>query len=277
MNTHKFNLCSGPECEVKEMTGKHQRILTEQEKKSHNDKLHEILEDLIVRVGSVHFPVMEGSKDVTSKFLKEMLACDKKKILTEIRQFSLDFQTDFSFLYKYQDSTGKKQETEIVVNLEEEVGSQFPSHSPKNEIGGELSDLQFEEYSEVLEYKKVRTILPKSGEEVEFIMLDGVGEAIGSATKKSERSSHTLIKMRRPVKFVQKSEGRDVVPVQLNLDNLSIADIEHLRKKIKEVEGNVDTEIIFEHPDGDLAPNGEREVILDLLSTAAFFFPSAAI
>ena len=62
MNTHKFNLCSGPECEVKEMTGKHQRSLTEQEKKSHNDKLHEILEDLIVRVGSVHFPVWKARK-----------------------------------------------------------------------------------------------------------------------------------------------------------------------------------------------------------------------
>lgn len=209
-----------------------------------------------------------------------MLACDRKKILVELRQFSLDFQQEFSFLYKYKDSAGKKQEVEIFVNLEEEgEDGQFPFTAPKyrDETSLNAVEMDFAEYSEVLANKQIKVTLPKSGEEIRFTQLDGNGEAIGAATKKTDRSSHTLLKMRNPVKFVQKSEGKDFVPVQLDLDKLSYKDIEFLRKEIKSWEGNVDTETIFEHPEGDAAPSGEKEVVLDLLSTTAFFFSSGAI
>lgn len=261
MNTHKFDLCSGPECEVKEMTGKHQRLLTEQGKKSHNERMNDLLKDVIVSVG--------GVSEITDDFIKEMLSCDKKKILTEVRQFTLDFQPEFAFMFKYMDDEGNKKESQVDVTL---VEGEFPFRKPKyNAAGEDAVDMEFEDYNDVLKHKKIGITLP-SGLAVEFTMLDGKGEIIASSTKKAERSSHTLIKMRRPVKFHQKEGGSATVPVQLNLDSLSIRDIEFLRAKIREYEGEVDTEMMFEHPEIE----GKNEVI-DLLSTTAFFFPSEAI
>lgn len=256
MNTHEFNLCSGPKCTVKELTGKHQRMLTEQGKKSHSDRLNDVLKDVIVKI--------EGLPEITEDVLKEILSCDKKKILTEVRQFTLDFQPEFSFLFKYMDEEGNKQESPIEVTLNE---GEFPFRSPKLADGSEMN---FESYQDVLDAKKILITLP-SGLDVEFTMLDGRGELIGSSTKKSERSSHTLLKMRRPVKFHQK-DGGSTVPVQVNMDTLSYKDIEALRTKIKEVEGEVDTEMMFEHPEQE-----GRQEVLDLIGTTAFFFPSEAI
>ncbi len=283
-STHKFKLCSGPECEVTELTGKHQRLLTEQGSKTHSTKLNEMLADVIVRIGNTTFPVLnDNGKDVTEDFLNKMLSCDKKKILVEVRQYTLDFQPDFAFTYKYVDSKGDKQEYEVEVTLDE--NGSFPMTTPKVEadvdVDGEmvkqLVSMDFETYEEVLTAKECYTILPRSGERVRFTMLDGRGEAVGTATKKADRSSHTLIKMRNPVRFVTKEGSKNETPIQLDLDRVAYLDLEHLRKKIKEVEGRVDTETMFEHPEAELKSSGDKDVILDLVTTVAFFFPSEAI
>lgn len=283
-NTHVDKFPSGVEFEVKELTGKHQRILTEQSSKTHNQKLDEVLADILVRVGT--------DTEIKEEFIKTMLACDKQKALITVRQFTLGFQKEFEFHWDYKSSDGAKKTHKLSIPLED---ANFPTkpvmcYNPNFTEGSEdekcskelitleefLKDtlgVEALEYEHVLKAKKVEIILPRSEERVTYTMLDGDGEEIGSKIKKSERSTHTPIRMRKPVRF----DAETGTPIQLNLDKLAYLDIEHLRKSIKEVEGNVDTEIMFEHPEAEQKQANEKDVIVDLLSTTAFFFPSEAI
>ena len=53
--THTFKLTSGVEAEVRELTGKHQRILTQIKKgQSHSDRLNLMLADVLVPVSYTH-------------------------------------------------------------------------------------------------------------------------------------------------------------------------------------------------------------------------------
>ncbi len=266
MANHIFKLPTGIECEVKEFTGKHQRLLTESSKgKTHSDRLIELLTDIIVRVGSV--------TDITDKFIRDMLACDTKKALVEARQFTLDFETEFVFTYKYTDSEGSKQELEMVIPINEGT---FP-FKPVQIIDedGKLSDAAYTEYSDVI--KDVDIILPKSQSRLTFTHLDGNGEKIGVAVKKEHRSSHTILSMRAPKTYFKADKDKNETPMKANLDTMAFKDIEHLRKEIKRREGTVDTEIMFDHPEAETKSADEKEIIVDLISTVAFFFPSEAI
>lgn len=264
MNTHVFKLPSGPEMEVTELTGKQQRLLTEQNKKTHQEKLADMLASVTVRIGSL--------TSVTSKFiLEDMLACDIKFALTELRQFSLDFDTTFAFVHKYKDVKGIKQEVEIEEDIPE---GHFPMTTVKRAETGKdgeviLVDANWTEYDQVV--KEINIKLPRSGKEVRFTMQDGKGSNVGVLTPKQDRSSHTPIKMRRPVYFEESKKGSRV-PVQLDLDSLHVRDIEFLRKTIKEYEGNVDTELMIDNPEAN-----EKDLIVDVLGAIAFFFPSEAI
>lgn len=263
-NTHVFTLPSGVECEVEELTGKQQKILTEQNNKPHNEKLAEMLASVIVRLGSSFKPDTKFVQD-------EMLACDVKYALTEVRQFSLDFEDKFGFTHTYRDADGVKQEAEIEEYIPE---GKFPFTTVKKLEGDELVDSNCSEYSDI--EKDVIVVLPRSQKKVRFTMLDGRGTALGSKTKKTDRSSHTTILMRRPVYFEESSKGNEV-PIQLNLDTLSLKDIEFLRSQIKKYEGQVDTEIMVERPDSETRSPNDREMVVDVLSVTSFFYPSEAI
>ena len=260
-NTHKFRLPTGIECEVKELTGKHQRILTEQKNKKMGENLNELLADVIVRIGT--------NTKIDLQFVKQLLACDRKKILCEVRQFTMDFDPIFKFTYDYTDANNAKQKHELEIDLTEN----FPARPLMIEKGDDLVAAEYNEYDEI--NRKVTLVLPKSGKTIVWTLLDGNGEGIGMATAKADRSSHTAIKMRNPVEMV-KTE-KDVVPIQVNLDNLGLKDIEALRKNIKDIEGVVDTEISFVHPEAEMKPQAEKNVVIDVLSVLAFFFPSEAI
>jgi len=112
MNTHVFKLTSGIECEVKEFVGKHQRILTEGKGKF-SDKLNTALADAIIRVGSV--------KVIDLKFVENMLASDRRRALTEIRQFTMGDEDLFNFDYEYEDEDGNPQ----VMHQEVDVSGGF--------------------------------------------------------------------------------------------------------------------------------------------------------
>lgn len=272
--THTFTLPTGIVCEVKEFTGKEQEILTATNKKTHTEKLNELLKSIIVRVGS--------NNKIDDNFLDQMLECDKRFILVEARQFSMDFEPDFVFVYKYTDSNGKKAEFELREKIKDGHFPMFPmqlmnpAYDPdtENEDVPQFIPANYEDYSEV--DRHYYTKLPKSGMMVRLSHLDGKGNAILQAVDKDKRTSSTIIQMRNPVYFEQGS-GDNKVPIQLNLSKLSFKDIEHLRSVIKKMEGRVDTEIMFEHPEADSKPAGEKEVIMDVLGTVAFFFPSGAI
>ena len=247
MNTTTFKLPSGIECEVGEMTGLHQRLLTEQKNKKHGDNLNEMLASLLVRVGNNTGPFNQD-------FVRNMLSADRRAALAEARMFSVVDEEEpvaagaeeeelpkgprnFNFTWKYADSEGNEQSLDKVVDLSEV----FPIHPYST---------QWADYSQVK--KHVEVVLKGCGKTVRFNLLDGTGEQIGSNTKREERSSHTAILMRNPC-FMTKTSN-DVVPVQVSsrdLDKLSLRDIEQLRGAIKANEGRIDTEIRFEHPEAD--------------------------
>ena len=115
MSTHIFTLPTGIECEIRELDTSHQELLTGNDKsKTHIVKLEEVIHDITVRVGSVNNP--------TKEFIENMLACDKKKILVEARNFSMDFE-DFVFVYEYKDKDGNKKEQTFNFQIEINIGN----------------------------------------------------------------------------------------------------------------------------------------------------------
>ena len=264
-NTHTFKLTSGIECEVRELTGKHQRILTEQKNKKMGENLNEVIVDILVRVGT-----KQGSS-INIPFVKSLLAADRKTILTQCRQFTMDFDPVFKFNYAYTTLAQAKGNHELEIDLSDN----FPC-KPLMKLDKETGEMSEAAYTEVEEIERhVFTVLPRSQKKIRWTLLDGVGEERGLATDKASRSSHTALQMRNPVELV--AGEHDDIPVQLDLDKTSIKDIEFLRSQIKAVEGSVDTEISFAHPEADTKPKNEKEVIIDVLSVLAFFFPSEAI
>lgn len=269
--THVSELPSGVEFEVKELTGKHQRLLTEQVgNKTMTERLNEVLAEVLVRVGS--------NTEINEDFVKKMLACDKQKALVDVRQFTMDFEKAFQFTWEYTDDQGMKQDHKLEIPLDEGNFPWKPVMAFNKE--GELVTMKEAivdagedlEYDSVLSRKAVEIILPRAEMRVRYTMLDGEREAQASKIKKNDRSSHSVLKVRTPVRF-----GEGDTPIQINLDTLAYKDIEYLRSDIKKMEGSVDTEIRFEHPEADSKPPSEKDVVVDLLGTIAFFFPSEAI
>jgi len=265
VTNHKFKLISGVECEVKELTGKQQRILTENNGKTTDEKFALMIQSILVRVGSVINPDLV--------FIDNLLSGDRKKILEEARKFSMrgtEQANLFIFNFPYTDAKGNKQKHELDVELTEG----FPVKPYKTIVDGVETIVDVDDYSKI--EKEVYTILPRSGKKVRFYLLDGNREKVGASVKKEARSSHTTIMMRNP-QYFEKGEGGSETPVQVNLDKLALVDIEHLRKLIDNVEGGVDTIVEFEHPEAARLPQHEKTVKADLLAQTAFFFPSEAI
>ena len=251
--TTVFTMPSGVECEVREMTGKEQRLLTEQDGKKFAAKLNDVLRNIIVRVGN--------KTHLTDEDITTLLSEDRKCILWNARMFSVG-EDKFTFEYKYIDKDRKEQVLPLEVDLNDE--------QPDKPYKKQWSSLETIE-------KKVLITLPRCGKKVQFTMLDGLGEGVGASTKKSELSSHTPIYMRCPVEFMPTQDGKTETPLKLNLDKLSLVDIEFLRSSIAEHEGKFHTELRFEHPEAELKGPSEKFVVTDLLGEMAFFFPSGRI
>ena len=263
MNTHKFKLNSGIECEVKELIGKHQRWLTENDGTDFNSKLDKVLADVVVRIGSL--------TKITEETIRTLLATDRKKILVEVRQYSLDFEKTFEFNYEYTNSQNEKCEHELSIDI-----SNGFNEKPLKVINseGDVVESPYKELSEVV--KDINIVLPKSGKRVIFSLLDGNGEKKAASIPRKSRSSHSAIMIRNPREIIQSNAGNDL-PIVLDLDLLSIKDIEFLRSTIKEFEGSLDTEIMFEHPEAETKSAKDKEIVIDILGEVAFFFPSEAI
>lgn len=258
MRTHTFTLTSGVECEVKEFTGKHQRILTEQGNKKLGDSLNAVILDILVRVGT--------KTNFDDKFVKDLLSSDRKKILTEARQFTMDFEPNFKFNYDYASQAGTTEQEPLEVDL----SKGFPFRTLKVvKEDGVLVDAAYTEYDQI--ERHVHFELPSSKTRVRWELLNGKNELAALQIPKGQRSSHTSIALRNPVYF------KGETPIQVDLDSLGWKDIEALRKHIKDVEGQVDTEMMFAHPEAEFKPKSEKEIVVDLLNVMAFFFPSEAI
>lgn len=287
--THKFSLVSGIEAEVSCLTGKEQRILTEQKAQTIETRQYALLASILRRVGDVYLDSFDKDSE-REEFLKSMLSCDRKQALVMARQFTNDFdpEYDFDFEYTSVDPAKGKQTFPQSVRLNED--GTFPFQPIKDfnadmlkgltklkDIKAVLAELKpkvFGSYEDVLNYKFIYFTLPVSGIAVRMRMLDGVGEAIGSGTKKEQRSSHTMLMMRNPC---YKSGEAYISFSYSDLDKMHVNDLEMMRLIRKHVEGNVDSEIQFEHPEAELMPGQDKTVVIDLSMQTSFFFQSGTV
>lgn len=262
MSTYKFKLPSGFECEVREMVGKHQRILTEK-KGDFADKINEILLDLIVRVGDVDV--------IDEKFLDFMLAADRKAALVMARGFTLDFPTTFPFKYTFKgdyiirEGDNKASFKECTEELEVPT-PEFPIKPYKD-----AEEWLKGSYKSINKVKRIK--LPKSGKEVQYTLLDGAGEKRGLAFK--DVTSHTPLQI-RGTSYMHKGDNAEV-PIQVDLEKMNVKDIEAIRGDIDRNEGGIETMILLRHPHADKVEREYQEVKIDLVAEVAFFFPSQAL
>lgn len=261
MRTHTFKLTCGVECEIKELTGKEQRLLTEQGKKL-GVGFDNMLKSIIVRIGS--------ETAIGDDIISRLLAPDRKLILFEARQFSLDNEPMFKFDYPYTTRSGVKATHELEIDVSEGVPTK---PLMVNDGNGGLMEAAYKEYSEIEMHDTFQ--LPKSGKRVVWTLLNGAGERSLLTIKKEERSSHSMLKARNVREYVASKNGE--VLVSCDLDSLGLKDIEALRTRISKVEASVDTSLIFEHPEAEYKRGEEKEVTVDMTATVAFFFPSGAI
>jgi hypothetical protein len=247
---HTTVLLSGVEAEYTEFTGLQQRLLS-QKSNAMSKNLDEVVKSILIRVGDINV--------IDDAFVNEMLVGDKKKLLVDARQASLDFEPTFKFDYEYENAENKLVPHPLEINIEEG----FDTKKYKQQVTN---------YSEL---KKLCMVdLPRSGLTVSYSLLDGKGEAIGYKIPKNKINTHTPIIMRNP-KVVSEKGIAVSAPYILDLDRLPLKDIEALRTDIYENEGDIDTTISFEHP---LPKMGDANIVkVDVLNVISFFYPSGKI
>lgn len=248
METHKFTLPSGVECEVREMMVKHQSILSKglgsQGGKSYARRMSEILADVLVKVGDV--------ENVTEDFAHKMLKADRDYAIIQARQFSLDFPEEFTFTYKFNSKDGSEAEEEFTLDLTEGF--------PVQPYGfGTVKS-----YDEIEEHREVHIALDDNQyKDVTFELADGRYGEREEKVKRSNYDVNTPLRLRNPK--VHESEDKTF---KLLVDKLTMRQGAKLRDKVLESEGRVDTEMQLTNP-----LTGEN-VIINVLVQSAFFYPS---
>lgn len=253
MATTKVIGVTGIEYEVCELTGQHQAVMTKGGGKNMAKKLGELFKMVVKSAGILKNPSDED--------LLKIPSADRKLILLTTRNFSLDYDPNFRFEYSYRSDEGKQITTEMEVTISTDYDIK-PYINNKGEViqVKDLNELDLE----------IETILPKSKKIVRYKMLDGVGELKASTIKESDIDSNTPLYIRNLREITKGADGSDL-PLVIRGESLSLRDIEHIRRSIKEHEGYVDSTFVIEHPE-----TGE-EIKMDLLAQVGFMFPSGAI
>lgn len=265
LSEHTFTLCSGLECTITELGGKQFRILSKKVKgETHTDRLTRMLASIIVEIGGTNLKNM--NTDAAVEVVKGLFANDRKHILVEARQFSLDFEPDFKFEYEFADG-GTTFKESLSADLSDTYGH-FPVTPMKKQFNALYSDGD----------KWVELILPRSEVKVKFNPLDGKGESIGANTK--DPDYNMLFTMRR-CQYLDTDAGEETgkgVWVSLNPEQLNQRDYAFLFNAFKEYEGSVDVEMKFKHPKAaELGLTGaDAFIIVNLLEVDSFFFPADA-
>jgi hypothetical protein len=255
LGTHEFTLCSGLKCKIKELSGKQFRILSKKVKgETHQDRLNNVLASVIQEIGGtiVHSMGAEAKKEL----VEGLFSNDRKHILVELRQFSLDFDPDFNFEYEfeYNNEVLKK---ELKADLSSNDG-----HFPVKPMATPFAAL----YTEA--QKWVNVILPKSKVKIKFCPLDGKGEKIAASTK--DPDTNLMFTMRRCQYFNDKG-----VWISLDPERLGQKDYSFLYHTFLNTEGSVDVEMKFKHPKADELGlvGADAFVVVNLLEVESFFFP----
>lgn len=135
---YTFDLPSGSEIELREMTGAEEELLTNQRLIRNGDAVNQVLRNCIIRLGHNSQPDMG---DVLT-----MLSGDRLFVLVRLRQISLGDEVELDVVCPNQACRAKNH---VVVNL---------------------NDLQITAYGDEREFVLA---LPGSGRKVKFVHLDG--------------------------------------------------------------------------------------------------------
>lgn len=280
--TVSFILPSGVPITCTELYGEHYEILTSSKGKG-EDTMNKFILSLIVSVGSVILKHTPEHNRANMAFVTSMRSTDKQHILATVRQASMDFEKTFEFPYKWVDSQGHNIDSPQSVALNDMESDYTLQHIEKlKALYGDSEQLiQFyrelnkdgtfcttpsihraEEYADLQQTYEVS--LPKTKQIVSLSYLTGKGELFLANKKKEMLSTNSIIEARFPT----------VGGVRLNMGSLPMKDIECLRSKIMEHEGNVEMELRFENPNTE---SSDKYVTVQLISETAFFFPSGAL
>ena len=282
-------LPSGIEAELQGLQGKHQAMITINDEAKRRKGIDQMLKESIVRLGN--------KTEIVLQDVKNLLSADRKALLFELRQISNNHDRNFIFDYEFPTKGGQKLKQRYSVDF---VKDQFPvtpyhwvaskmiaTYKAENSIDGKLTDsekkealsadipVMYEDYSEIIEMAKNELVLPECGVKVYWQMLDGEQETRFAkllSVKEAEITSHEQIKMRRPTYIPEQAKGNEDAKAAVPLDQLSLIDIEALRKDIMSKEGDVDSFIVVQYKN-----DSSIQAQVDLVSTPAFFFASLAL
>lgn len=282
-------LPSGVEAELQGLQGKHQAWITINDEAKRRKGIDKMLLDCLKRLGD--------KTDLVLADVKNLLSADRKALLFELRHISNNRERNFIFDYEFPTQGGRKLKQRYSVDFDQE---QFPTkpyfwvrekliedykilHGLKGAISEEEEQealnqeipVMFENYNEVLELANQSIVLPECNVKVYWKMLDGENElryAKILMAKQADITSHEQIKMRTPTYVVPEAQGDEKARTAVPLDELSLRDIEALRRDIMHKEGDVDSFVVVQYK-GDSAIQAQ----VDLVATPAFFFASLAI
>lgn len=157
---YTFVLPSGPEIELREMTGAEEELLTNQRLIRSGDAVNQVLANCIVRMGE--------NEEVSTKDVLDMLSGDRLFVLVRLRQVSLGDEVELD---------------PVCPNT---------ACRAKNHILVDLNDLPVTPYGEEREF--VFT-LPGSGRKVRFVHLDGHKEKRLAQISEPNISSAMMIRI----------------------------------------------------------------------------------
>lgn len=157
---YTFTLPSGPEIELKEMTGIEEEILTNQRLIRSGDAVNQVLKNCILRIGDITDPDM---KEITS-----MLSGDRLFTLVRLRQISLGDDMDLELVCPNSTCRSK---TDVTIYL---------------------NALPVTQYTESREFA---FMLPGAGQKVRYCHLDGSMEKRLSQMQEPTISSAMMIRI----------------------------------------------------------------------------------
>lgn len=265
-NTHEFKLLTGVKCTISEMDGSSQNILTRAgntEKK--NADFSELLRKHIVSLGT--------KTNITDDDIQNLLVWDRKKILVELRQFTLGNPKKFNFKYTWTEQNKAKN----VEHIEWDLENMF-AERPYSLLTGEFDEagnpiiqpMECSEYSQVLQKLENKFTLPRSGKLSSITFPTTAEQNKWAKTDPKSFSSHTELQIFNPV-YYEDIAGKET-RVMIEMNRLAYLDIEKIREIKNRLEGNIDTIINIENKD-----NPQQKASLDLTQEISFFFPSRAV
>ena len=157
---YTFTLPSGPEIELREMTGAEEELLTNQRLIRSGDAINQALHNCTIRIGENDAP--------TAKDMLDMLSGDRLFALVRLRQVSLGDEVELS------------------------MSCANPSCRETNAVTIDLNTLEVTPYGEQREFAFQ---LPTSGQTLRFAHLDGHKEKRLAALKEPTISAAMMIRI----------------------------------------------------------------------------------